>query len=98
MMMDSICIDYLSFEWSPNELILAYKELRKERKQTSLKISRQQQGKSSKLKKLNTKQTRYENILWRQMAKTCTNKLSYSNTLIHPSDLNWQKESDITCM
>lgn len=97
-MKDSICVDYLSFEWSSEDLILAFKELKREKQKNFYGILTHQNARQ--LKKLNiekTKQSRYENVLWRQMAKSCTNNLGYSNTLVDPCLLNWQKESDVTC-
>ncbi|KAI9473412.1 MAG: hypothetical protein EXX96DRAFT_304917 [Benjaminiella poitrasii] len=98
-----ICVDYLSYKWSSTDLIQTYRDLKREKSKTESKIMKiachSGMKKSRELKKLSiehNRRTRYENTVWRQMAKTCTYNLSYSNPLIHPSLVNWQKESDVT--
>lgn len=86
-MKNSVCIDYLSFEWSSEDLIQAYRELKRQKSKTLYKILTSKDAKQ--LKKLHiekNKQLRYENVLWRQIN---TNSLGLSNTLIDPCTLNW---------
>ncbi|KAI9339707.1 hypothetical protein BD770DRAFT_415182 [Pilaira anomala] len=94
----SVSVDYLSHEWSCTDLIQAHRELK--RQQTKMTFNLNQQTATKKeLKKFSTekvRQIRYQNAIWRQMARSCTNKLSCSNQMIDPSSVNWQKESDIT--
>ncbi|KAI8647486.1 hypothetical protein BD408DRAFT_439310 [Parasitella parasitica] len=95
-----VCVDYLSHQWSCVDLIQAHRELKRQRSKTQFNIvSKQQTGTPKELKKLSVehnKQIRYQNAIWRQMARSCTKQLSYSNQMIHPSTVNWQKESDVT--
>ncbi|KAG2230184.1 hypothetical protein INT48_000412 [Thamnidium elegans] len=97
----SVSIDYLSHEWSCSDLIQAHRELQRQKSKTAFNITTSQQTATKKeLKKFSTekvRQIRYQNAIWRQMARSCTNKLSCSNQMIDPSSVNWQKESDITC-
>ncbi|KAI8996966.1 hypothetical protein BDB01DRAFT_769315 [Pilobolus umbonatus] len=95
-----ICVDYLSHDWNSNDLILARKELSKQRAKTTFDlITKQSELSTKELKKLSAernKQIRYENAIWRQMASKCTDQLGHGNERINPSSVNWQKESDIT--
>ncbi|KAI7907848.1 uncharacterized protein BX663DRAFT_492200 [Cokeromyces recurvatus] len=95
------CVDYLSYQWSPEDLIQTYKENYKQRQcyiintitptDTLLTKNEKRLKKSEEYKLL-----RFQNALWRTMARDCTNQLGQSNKLIHPSTVSWQKESDIT--
>ncbi|KAG0175703.1 hypothetical protein DFQ28_006892 [Apophysomyces sp. BC1034] len=92
-----ICVDYLSHDWKANELTEAYHEIRKQLLNNKAKLSLNhdlKQQRKLRLERINL--VRYENTLWRQMARTCTAHLSRQNQMIDPSSVNWQKESDIT--
>jgi hypothetical protein len=94
-----VCVDYLSHDWSSTDLIQAYRELQRQKSKTIFRIITHT-GTTKEKKKLNierNRQIRYENALWRQMSRSCTRHLGYSNQMIHPSTVNWQKESDVTC-
>lgn len=88
-----VCVDYLSHEWSSTDLIQAHRELQRQKSKTQFNIiTKQQTGTSKELKKLSierNKQIRYQNAIWRQMARSCTKRLSYPNQMIHPSSVNW---------
>ncbi|CAO0792091.1 unnamed protein product [Mucor circinelloides] len=97
----SYCVDYLSHQWTADDLIQTYKETRKQRQMyivdnitstTSLLTKNERKLKKSE----QYKHQRYQNALWRSMARNCTHQLSQSNKLIDPSTVSWQKESDIT--
>ncbi|KAI8638386.1 hypothetical protein BD408DRAFT_446828 [Parasitella parasitica] len=97
----SYCVDYLSHQWSSDDLIQTYRENCKQRHMyivdnitstTSLLRRNEKRLKKSEQYKL----LRYQNALWRSMARNCTHQLSQSNKLIDPSTVSWQKESDIT--
>ncbi|KAI8988812.1 hypothetical protein BDB01DRAFT_569487 [Pilobolus umbonatus] len=96
------CVDYLSHKWTSDDLLHTYRETRKEYKRhvmSHLLLSNQSTITAGDEKTLNgerTKLLRFQNALWREMARNCTNKLSQSNEMIHPSSVSWQKESDIT--
>ncbi|RCI03078.1 hypothetical protein CU098_011293 [Rhizopus stolonifer] len=93
-----VCVDYLAHEWSCKDLIQVYQELKKQKSKTlfNLIACENTPKKQKKLRTEQQRQIRYQNAIWRHMAKTCTNKLSASNALVHPSSVNWQKEADIT--
>jgi hypothetical protein len=94
-----VCVDYLSHEWSSIDLIQAYRELQRQKSKIMFRIITHT-GTEKERKKLNierNRQVRYQNALWRQMSRSCTKNLSCSNQMIHPSTVNWQKESDVTC-
>ncbi|KAI7897756.1 uncharacterized protein BX663DRAFT_527103 [Cokeromyces recurvatus] len=88
-----VCIDYLSHEWSSTDLIQAYRELKVQRSNLLFKTNIASCNtciKTKELRKLSNeriRQIRYENTVWRQMARICTRNLSYSNPLINPSRL-----------
>lgn len=88
-----VCVDYLSHEWSSTDLIQAYRELQRQKSKTQFTlITKQHTGTAKELKKLSielNKQIRYQNAIWRQMARSCTQRLSHSNQMIHPSTVNW---------
>ncbi|KAG2198892.1 hypothetical protein INT47_010297 [Mucor saturninus] len=93
-----VSVDYLSHEWSCSDLIQAHRELRRQKSKTAFAmmnkpLTRKEQKKFSME---TVRQVRYQNAIWREMARSCTNNLSGSNPMIHPSAVNWQKESDIT--
>ncbi|KAI7870656.1 hypothetical protein BDF14DRAFT_1501822 [Spinellus fusiger] len=92
-----ICVDYLTYDWLPEELIHTHRAAREQ----TLKNSTQLSAHSPKQRHLRSiehnKLMRYQNALWRQMAKKCTHVLGRENALIDPSCVNWQKASDITC-
>ncbi|KAI8342839.1 hypothetical protein BC941DRAFT_449008 [Chlamydoabsidia padenii] len=87
-----ICVDYLAHDWDVNDIIQAHHEIKKQR----LQGKRKQQDSSKAYQVEQDKLIRYENAVWRQMAKICTHQLGRSNRQINPSAVNWQKESDIT--
>ncbi|KAI9473962.1 MAG: hypothetical protein EXX96DRAFT_580023 [Benjaminiella poitrasii] len=94
------CVDYLSYQWSSEDLIQTYKENYKQRRRyvvntiatdTLLTKNERRLKKSEDYKLL-----RFQNALWRTMARNCTKQLGQSNQLVDPSTVSWQKESDIT--
>jgi hypothetical protein len=91
-------IDYLSHEWHSSDTIQAYREIQNQISKVSFDtITKKHTFKD--LKKITNERNqliRYQNAIWRQMTKTCTKHLGTNNTMIHPSTVNWQKESDIT--
>ncbi|CAO3622918.1 unnamed protein product [Mucor hiemalis] len=95
------CVDYLSHQWNTDDLITTFKETRRQRQKyvvnnitstTSLLTKNEKKFKKSEEYKSN----RFQNALWRNMAKNCTKNLGRSNELINPATVSWQKESDIT--
>lgn len=88
-----VSIDYLSHDWSCTDLIQAHRELQRQKSKTAFNImSKQQTATKKEIKKFSietVRQIRYQNAIWRQMARSCTNKLSCSNQMIHPSSVNW---------
>lgn len=95
------CVDYLSHQWNTDDLITTFKETRRQRQKyvvnnitstTSLLTKNEKKFKKSE----EYKSSRFQNALWRNMAKNCTKNLSRSNVLIDPATVSWQKESDIT--
>ncbi|OBZ82547.1 hypothetical protein A0J61_09403 [Choanephora cucurbitarum] len=97
-MSNNVCVDYLSHEWSCSDLIKMHQELKSQRSKTSfeLSVNKLSPKERKRLKTERLHQIRYENTIWRSMAKKCTQTLGASNKLVHPSQINWQKESDIT--
>jgi len=94
-----ISVDYLAHDWNATDLILARKELQKQKSKTTFDLTTKTDLNKKELKKLTAeryKQIRYENAIWRQMARKCTTQLGSSNDMVNPSAVNWQKESDIT--
>ncbi|KAL0089594.1 hypothetical protein F4703DRAFT_1841818 [Phycomyces blakesleeanus] len=94
-----ICVDYLSHDWRPTELIRAHREARELTVKNGAKLYIQTNLDPKQQRRLqieHNKLIRYQNALWRQMAKRCTDQLGQSNQLVSPSAVNWQKESDIT--
>lgn len=88
------CVDYLSHQWNTDDLIATYKETCKQRQKyvlnnitdtTSLLIKNEKKYKKSEEYKVK----RFQNALWRSMAKNCTNNLSRSNLLINPATVSW---------
>ncbi|OBZ83468.1 hypothetical protein A0J61_08484 [Choanephora cucurbitarum] len=76
------CVDYLSHQWTCDDLILTYRQMH----QQNLSPMESEQNKTIRLR----------NALWRSMARCCISHLGKSNALIDPSTVYWQKESDIT--
>ncbi|CAO3624883.1 unnamed protein product [Cunninghamella blakesleeana] len=94
-----ICVDYLAHEWDTNDIIQANLEIKKQLKQIKKKqlltvYPDEKEQKSLQIE--HDRLIRFQNALWRQMTKLCTPHLGRSNKMIHPSTVNWQKESDIT--
>ncbi|KAI8880814.1 hypothetical protein K501DRAFT_335149 [Backusella circina FSU 941] len=92
------CVDYLSYKWtSPDDLVQTFIETRKQYRSiidddhSSLSAKEMKRAETE-----NYKLKRFQNALWREMARSCTNKLSKQNRLIDPASVSWQKESDIT--
>ncbi|GAA5816952.1 hypothetical protein MFLAVUS_010487 [Mucor flavus] len=95
------CVDYLSHQWNTDELIATYRETFKQRQKfivdsttttTCFLLKNENKLKKSEEYKLK----RFQNALWRNMARNCTNHLGKANELINPATVSWQKESDIT--
>ncbi|KAI8334873.1 hypothetical protein BD560DRAFT_414305 [Blakeslea trispora] len=97
-MTNDVCVDYLSHEWSCKDLIKMHQELRKQRSKIlfDLTVNDLSIKEQKRLKTERHRQIRYENTIWRSMSRKCTAKLGALNNLIHPSEINWQKESDST--
>ncbi|KAI7873807.1 hypothetical protein K492DRAFT_241150 [Lichtheimia hyalospora FSU 10163] len=85
-----ICVDYLSHEWSPNDLIYTHREIRRQVRKANSKHG----DNSSPSDKYRL--ARFENALWRQMGRTLTDHLGKQNPMVDPAVVDWQKESDIT--
>ncbi|KAI8095067.1 uncharacterized protein B0P05DRAFT_524569 [Gilbertella persicaria] len=77
------CVDYLSYQWSCDDLILTWRQMNKYHVSKDENFER-------------NKSIRLQNALWRSMAKSCVKNLGKYNQLIDPSTVCWQKESDIT--
>lgn len=87
------CVDYLSHCWSTDDLIFTFQESRKQRQKytinpvtmTTFLIKNE-----TKLKKSEEyKSQRFQNALWRNMARHCTENLSKSNKLVNPATVSW---------
>ncbi|CAO3608652.1 unnamed protein product [Cunninghamella echinulata] len=93
-----ICVDYLAHEWDTNDIIQANQEIKKQLKQIKKKrlYLKDDEKERKALQIEHDRLIRFQNALWRQMTKLCTTHLGRSNKMIHPSTVNWQKESDIT--
>lgn len=89
------CVDYLSYQWtSTDDLITTYKEICKQRQKyvvnhisTTASLLQKNQKKLKKSEEYKLK--RFQNALWRTMAKNCTNHLGKSNKLINPATVSW---------
>lgn len=88
------CVDYLSHQWDTDDLITTFKETRRQRQKyvvnnitstTSLLTKNEKKFKKSE----EYKSSRFQNALWRNMAKNCTKNLSRSNVLIDPATVSW---------
>ncbi|KAG2209506.1 hypothetical protein INT47_008350 [Mucor saturninus] len=94
------CVDYLSHCWNTDDLISTFQESRKQRQKyiihpvttTTFHINIESKSKKSE----EYKSIRFQNALWRNMARHCTDNLCKSNKLVNPATVSWQKESDIT--
>lgn len=87
-----VSVDYLSHEWSCTDLIQAHRELRRQKSKNTFDLMNKPPLTKKELKKISmdtVRQIRYQNAIWREMARSCTNKLSGSNQMIHPSSVNW---------
>ncbi|KAG0166269.1 hypothetical protein DFQ28_007914 [Apophysomyces sp. BC1034] len=92
-----VCVDYLSHDWNNPDLIQSYREIRQQITKLNVKLSLATDQKTSKSVRIEQNRLyRFQNALWRQMSRTCTPQLSKPNPMVHPSTVNWQKESDIT--
>jgi hypothetical protein len=85
------CVDYLSYKWtSSDDLVQTFIETRKQCKSI---IDDEPSSLSKKERKRadseNYKLLRFQNALWREMARNCTNKLSKQNRLIDPASVSW---------
>ncbi|KAI9479509.1 hypothetical protein BDB00DRAFT_943430 [Zychaea mexicana] len=87
-------VDYLSHDWEASDAICAHTQIHKQIRAMSSKLGNDPDNKSLRLE--HQRLSRYQNALWRQMARICTSRLGKHNHLVHPSTVNWQKESDIT--
>ncbi|KAI9283787.1 hypothetical protein BC943DRAFT_327054 [Umbelopsis sp. AD052] len=99
-MKPQISVDYLSHSWNVSDLNLAYTQNHRQllRIQQNLHQLPLTSGRDQyrRLKTEHTRLIRYQNALWRQMAMLSTDRLGKNNKRVNPSDLNWQKDSDIT--
>jgi flagellar biosynthesis regulator FlaF len=85
------CVDYLSHQWNCDDLISTFRETRKQRQKYVVNNTICVLTKNEKrLKKSEQhKSIRFENALWRSMARQCTDKLGHSNQLVDPSTVSW---------
>ncbi|KAI9318004.1 hypothetical protein BX666DRAFT_1933812 [Dichotomocladium elegans] len=69
------CVDYLAHEWYPTDLITTHREIRRQ------------------ARSVNPKETyrlaRFQNALWRQMARTLTTRLGKFNAMVDPATVDW---------
>lgn len=88
------CVDYLSHQWNTDELIATYRETFKQRQKfivdsttttTCFLLKNENKLKKSEEYKLK----RFQNALWRNMARNCTNHLGKANELINPATVSW---------
>ncbi|CAO3599607.1 unnamed protein product [Absidia cylindrospora] len=91
-----VCVDYLAHEWDVNDIIQANHEIKKQLIQIKKKQNSADEKEQKSIKIEHDRLIRFQNAVWRQMAKICTHQLSRSNPKVNPSAVNWQKESDIT--
>ncbi|ORZ07893.1 hypothetical protein BCR42DRAFT_455833 [Absidia repens] len=91
-----VCVDYLAHEWDVNDIIQANHEIKKQLIQIKKKQNNADEKEQKSIKIEHDRLIRFQNAVWRQMAKICTHQLSRSNPKVNPSAVNWQKESDIT--
>jgi ribosomal protein L44E len=85
------CVDYLSHEWASEDLIRTYHETCKQyrRHHVHLITSSVSEMEQRKIQREQYKLQRFQNALWREMARRCTNKLSRPNHYINPSTVSW---------
>lgn len=96
-MIACVCVDYLTHDWDSNDIIQANHEIRKQLHQIKTQKELSDDTKEQKSIQIeHDRLIRFQNAIWRQMARICTNRLGQSNAKISPSTVNWQKESDIT--
>lgn len=101
-MKSQISVDYLSHPWNSSDLHLAYSrnthELTRVRQTLKGLTSSDTVGRDQhrRLKSEQSRLVRYQNALWRQMTSQANDSLGKYNKRVDPSDLNWQKDSDIT--
>ncbi|KAJ2961370.1 hypothetical protein NQZ79_g3346 [Umbelopsis isabellina] len=101
-MKSQISVDYLSHPWNSSDLHLAYSrntnELTRVRQALQGLAFRDTVGRDQhrRLKSEQSRLVRYQNALWRQMSSQASDSLGKYNKRVDPSDLNWQKDSDIT--
>ncbi|ORX58900.1 hypothetical protein DM01DRAFT_1405512 [Hesseltinella vesiculosa] len=96
-MAPSVCVDYLAHDWDTSDIFQANHEIKKQLHQIKTKQVHASSPKEHKsLQVERDRLIRYQNALWRQMARLCTSTLGRSNPMVHPSSVNWQKEADIT--
>lgn len=84
-----MCVDYLSHEWDVNDIIQANHEIKKQLKQIKRKQQDADKKEQKSIKIEHDKLIRFQNAVWRQMAKICTSQLGRSNAKINPSTVNW---------
>lgn len=83
------CVDYLSYNWMPDDLILTRKEVRRQTRKIRLE-SLHGPTKRHKVYQLELFQnTRLEYAIWRQMARVCAKNLGGTNAAVSPSLLDW---------
>ncbi|KAI9311269.1 hypothetical protein BX666DRAFT_1881928 [Dichotomocladium elegans] len=90
----NVHVDYLSHKWTAHDVIRANIQTRKQIRAVMSKLSADPASRVLRLE--HQRLVRFQNALWRQMARTCTGQLGRDNPLIDPSSVDWQKESDIT--
>lgn len=81
-----ICVDYLSHEWCPNDLIQTHREIRRQvRKANSKHVDKDDNSNPNDKYRL----ARFENALWRQMGRTLTDHLGKHNPMVNPAVVDW---------
>jgi hypothetical protein len=65
-----ICVDYLSYNWTSSEILLAHKQVHKQQSKLSFTQITKKHSPSEKQKLIKEQNhlVRYQNALWRQMS------------------------------
>lgn len=85
-----ICVDYLSHEWYPNDLINTHREIRRQVRKANSKHSDDDDDNSNNSSPSDKyRLARFENALWRQMGRTLTDHLGKHNPLVDPAVVDW---------
>ncbi|KAI8369559.1 uncharacterized protein BYT42DRAFT_584877 [Radiomyces spectabilis] len=93
------CVDYLAHEWTSKDIIQAHHETRKKVTKAKMKLAMASARETNRIQNLRAEARRlerYQNAVWRQMTRRCISHLGGTNPMVDPSEINWQKEADIT--